>query len=164
MSFQKILAYLDKIFEENAEKIRQKQKTGQLDEILTVPNLSGPTGIGKTACVKQFAESKGFELVTLDLSYQPTNFFIIYLYNAINRVQRNKAKGVLLLLDNFNEADEEAWEVINQYCSNFLDTSMKVAKIDENGELIEPVTYQEMPVRFEEIPETVFIVGEQRES
>lgn len=158
MSYSEMLEALEKTFDSNAQKIRRKKMFGDSGEKLSVPALSGPTGIGKTASVKEFSKNKGFKLITVDCSYQPVNFLVIHLNNAITEITNNKGKGCVLLIDNINEADEQFLTVINQYRINSIYSFMEVAVPDENGKPIQ----KKYKISHDELPENIIIVGEQR--
>ncbi len=162
MAYKQMLEFLQKSFDDNVQKIRRKQVLGDAGEQLTLPTLSGLSGIGKTACIEEFSAQKGFALIKFDCSYETSNFVLIHLNNAINSIAGKKSKGLVLLLDYINEADEELMEIINQYRKNYLDGSMKVAKVSDDGEPLSPIEYRNIDVSYDSLPETIFIVGEQR--
>jgi len=151
-----MLEALEKKFDQNVQKIRRKKVLGDAGEKLTIPILSGPTGIGKTASVKDFTKNKGFRLITIDCSYEPANFLVIHLNNAISEIKNGKSDGYVLLLDNIDKADEQFLKIINQYCTNSLNSFMEVAVPDENKR----PTKQKIEVSHDEIPENIvsFIV------
>jgi len=158
MYYNEMLEALETAFDNNVQKIRRKKVFGDTGEKLSLPALSGPTGIGKTACVKEFARNKDFHLITIDCSYEPANFLVIHLNNAIKDLNNGKIDGCVLLLDNVNEADEDYLHIINQYRTNSLHSFMEVAVSDENGKPVQ----KNFEVSHDEIPEKIFIIGEQR--
>ncbi len=162
VGYKKLQEVLKRSFHDNVQKIRRKKMFGNVGEQLSLPTLSGPSGIGKTACIEEFATTNGFKLIKMDCSYEPSNFVVIHLNNAIISLSNGKIKGLVLHLDFINEADEELIEIIKQYKNNTLNSYMKVAKVDNNGEPFYPVEYRKMDVIYENLPETIFIVGEQR--
>lgn len=174
MSYTNMLEALEKTFNENTQKISQKV-VGHTGEKLSIPNLVGPTGVGKTACVKEFAKSKGFDLITIDCwNPQVTNLLVIHLNKAIININSGKCDGYVLLLDNIDRADEQCLDIIEQYRANSLDSFMEVdvnAVDDENpinktkpkvlSFNMDPPVIQKIKVLYDEIPENLFIVGEQ---
>jgi len=159
MSYRKMLEGLEKTFDNNVQKIRRKKVLGDASEKLSVPTLSGLTGIGKTASVKEFSKNKGFHLIIIDCSYEPANFLVIRLNNAIIDINNGKSDGCVLLLDYIDEADEQYLKIISQYRSNYLNSFMEVAIPDDNGK----PTPKKIDVSYDEIPENIFVVGEQRD-
>ena len=160
MSYSKMIEALENAFNSNVQKIRRKGVFGDAGEKLNVPVLSGPTGIGKTASVKEFTKNKGFSLISIDCSYEPANFLVIHLNNAINDINNGNADGCLLLLDNINEASGEFLDLINQYRENSLNAFMEVAVPGDKGKPMQ----QKKEVTHDKLPENLFIVGEQRDS
>jgi len=154
---KKMRLSLEAKFDSNIQKIRRKKMFGDTGEKLSLPALSGPTGIGKTASVKEFSQNKGFHLITIDCSYEPANFLVIHLNNAITNIADGKIDGCVLLLDNINEAGEDFLNIINQYRTNSLNSFMEVNVPDDNGKPIK----ENIEVSYNEIPENIFIVGEQ---
>ncbi len=109
--------------------------------------------------MKEFARNKEFRLITMDCSCEPANLLVIHLNNVIGDIDSSKHKGCVLLLDNINEADEEYLDIIRQYRTNSLDSFMEVAVAGDDGKLIR----QKIKVLHDEIPENIFIIGEQRD-
>ena len=76
MNFETMKNMLAKAFHQHIEDVRSKSLASHGNASIgrsvarksRIPVLSGPTGIGKTACVKQFARQKGFALLEL---YRP---------------------------------------------------------------------------------------------
>jgi hypothetical protein len=123
---------------------------------LRSPVLSGPTGIGKTACVKEFATEKGFEIIELDCSYMPSSTLATFMYSEINRILEGQISGCVLLINNINEADSEWLELFDQYTNNYFDAPVNIED-DVNHDRISKTRQ-----RIDEIPEGLFIIGEQR--
>ncbi len=155
MNFKSMLEYLEKIYEENCKKVLVE------NESLTIPNLKGSLGSGKTSCVKIFAVKKEFKFIRLNCSIEPVNILIIHLNNAMNFIKKGKAKGIVLLLDNADYADDKYLEILNQYRENRLNAFMKIAKVDVHKKLIYPVKYDKIKVEYNKLFATIFIVCEQ---
>lgn len=123
---------------------------------LRIPVLSGLTGIGKTACIREFASEIEFELIELNCSYMPSSTLATVMFDAINRIRTSQIKGCVLLIDCFNEADKEWQELLLQYANNYFDAHINIAE-DANKNHIRGIRH-----RIDEIPGSLFIVGEQR--
>ena len=153
-------------YDRNVQVIRIKQLAsdshlvtgGHSQGKVKIPILSGMTGIGKTACVKEFASEKNFDLINLDCSYMPISTFEAYMYNTINRILANEINGCILLIDNINEADSEWIELFDQYADNHFYGIINISD-DTSQDRISKARQ-----RIGKIPETLFIVGEQRPS
>jgi hypothetical protein len=164
MSFQKMKKSIVSAYDRNVQVVRIKQLTRDGYLIigdhspgkLRIPVLSGPTGIGKTACVKEFATEKGFELIELDCSYMPASTLATFMYSEINRILEGQISGCVLLINNINEADSEWLELFDQYTNNYFDAPVNIAD-DANHDRISKTRQ-----RIDEIPEGLFIIGEQR--
>lgn len=157
MSFQKMKESLVNAYERRVYIIRMKQLAGDgpVQKII-IPCLSGPTGIGKTACVKEFATEKKFRLIKLDCSCNPSSTLAAFMWSAISRTLEGQENGYVLLIDNINEADNEWLELFDQYANNYFDAYVNMEdKTDKN-------IIHKIRQRFDEIPEGVFIIGEQR--
>jgi len=150
-------------FDDNVQKIRRKRVFGYDEGKLNLVVLSGDTGIGKTACVKEFAKKKGFKLITMFCDEPDTaNLLAINLNNAINTIDtKGKQHGFVLLLDNIDRIDKATLEIIDQYRANYLKTFMRVAK-PRDGKDLNTLEYVKLEVQYDSIPENIFIVGEQR--
>lgn len=79
MSFQAMKESLVNAYDRNVQIIRMTQLINDGHAIigegpgkLRIPALSGPAGIGKTTCVKDFVAEKEFELIEVDCSYMPS--------------------------------------------------------------------------------------------
>jgi len=67
---------LAKAYDRHVKAVRSRQQADHGRAVIdrsevkksVIPVLSGLTGIGKTACVKQFVSQKGFELLEVDCS------------------------------------------------------------------------------------------------
>jgi len=162
MNFHQMLKTLHNVYEQNAEKIEQRRQTGGIGEKLNIVLLSGPTGIGKTACVQQFAKETGLALRRIDCSYEPAHFLAIHLFNCIHNVLDQKQPGFVILLDNIDQADEEHLKIIRQYRQNYLDTTVPVYATESAGKTVGSAAPVEKKIAFERIPKTIFLVGEQR--
>ena len=165
MSFQEMKETLVNSYDRNVKSVRMKQLTNDGHMIIgdqslvgkvRIPVLSGLTGIGKTACVKEFVEEKDFQLINLNSSYMPASTLATFMYSAINQILASEINGCVLLIDNVNEADDEWIKILVQYANNHFDASVNIED-DTNQNQI-----RETRQRFDEIPETLFIVGEQR--
>lgn len=158
--FHETLQSLAVAYDENVQKVRRKRVFGSAGGTLRIPVLSGPTGTGKSDCVMAFAEERGFDLVRLDCSFEPADFLVARLFNAIHGINSGQSKGVVLLVNNMNQAGQDWLEILDQYARNELDTSMQVAA-GSTDSLSQPIEYVTKTVKFEEIPEQLFVVGEQ---
>lgn len=167
MSFQEMKESLFNAYSRNVQVVRMKQlssdgllnigePSAENSEKLKIPVLSGLSGIGKTACVKEFAAEKGFELIELDCSYMPPAHLATFMYSAINRILANQINGCVLLIDNINEADSEWLELLDQYSNSYFDAPVNVAN-ETDSESIHKTRQ-----RIDKILEEIFIVGEQR--
>lgn len=150
-------------YDRNVQVIRMKQLIndghaiiGDVPGKLRIPVLSGPTGIGKTACVKDFVSEKKFELIELDCSYMPSSALATFMPSATNRIRAGEINGCVLLIDNVNEADNEWLELFDQYANNYFDALVNIA-YGKNEDCIRKIRQ-----RVDDLPEGLFIVGEQR--
>ena len=165
MGFQKMKESLVNAYERHVYVVRMKQLAGDGHMIIgdkptqeiRIPTLSGLSGIGKTACVKEFATEMNFQLIELDCSYMPSSTVATFMYSAISRILADEIDGCVLLIDNINEADTEWRELFDQYANNYFDAAVNIA--DETSEEMSKTKQ-----RFDEIPATLFIIGEQRPS
>jgi hypothetical protein len=161
MSFQQMKTVIANAYNQNAEYVRMKNASGVFEGKRRIPVLSGDSGTGKTACVEEFAKERGFELLRIDCSFEPANFLVVHLHQALGRFRKDSS-GTIILLDNINEADEEWLSLLDQYSRNFLDATMKRGKVDDQGEVIHPVEWTSHAVKVASIPEQIFVVGEMR--
>ena len=161
MNYQKMIKTLESAFEQNVQKIRRKKMFGDSGEKLSVPVLSGLTGIGKTSAIKEFSENKKFNLVGIDCSFEEVDAFIIGLNNAVESIVNEKSEGIVLWLNYIDKATEEYLEIIRQYQKNYIDTSIMV-KIQENNKPIHTLNSKKINIAHDVLPETLIIVGEQR--
>lgn len=162
MSFQEMKKSLANAYERNVQ-IRRMQLTkgwheviGEVSRVSIIRTLSGLSGIGKTACIREFATEKGFELIELDCSYMSTSALATFTYGAINRISTGQISGCVLLINNINEADDEWLELFDQYANNYFDAIVNIADDANQDEICK------IRQRIDEIPEGLFIVGEQR--
>lgn len=160
MSYADMMHQLDQAFESNTQKIKHKALVGVLDELLSIPALSGSSGIGKTACIKDFAQKHGFNLVKIDCSYEPANNLVARLNNAIIAAKSDKPTGTVLLLDFCDQADDDFLELLSQFRSNFLRASLRVAQNPTAPKKSTSLTYKTVELSHDTIPPEVFIVGE----
>ncbi len=121
-----------------------------------IPILNGMTGVGKTACVEAFAEDHDFELLSLDCSYMPASTFAAAVLDASQRIEAGKIKGCVVLVDNADRVDEEWKDLLLQYSQSRLDTVVKASMVERQGKI------GELTVHVERLPESLFVVGEQR--
>jgi DNA polymerase III delta prime subunit len=161
MGFAEMKQRLQKTLEDNARLVRQRKESGELEGRLCIPVLSGPSGIGKTACVRALAEELGYSLIRLDCSFMPANHLVVYLNNLIQKIELGETKGAILLLEYFDEADEQWRGILMQYAENMLDTEMQVADPDGETQPVSSVRHRSHPVKASSLPEQIFIVGEQ---
>ena len=110
----------------------------------------GPTGIGKTSAVREFAAGLGFDFVGLDCSTMPAAQLASNFARATTKIREGRSEGCVILIDNIDAADAEWSDLCRQYCDNAI---LKV--IDESAA---GFTQVEIP----ELPETLFLVGESR--
>jgi hypothetical protein len=162
MSYADMLDRLNQAFEANVQKVKSKALTGVLNEPLSMCALSGPSGIGKTACVEDFARQRGFSLVKLDCSYEPADNFVAHVHNAINAAKSDKPKGTVLLIDNIDQADEDYLGLLSQLRSNSFRAALRVAQVPTEPETAAPLAYRTVQITHDAIPPEVFIVGEMR--
>ena len=164
MSFQEMKESLVTAYERHVNAVRMKQLTNDGHMAVgdnpipktRIPTLSGQSGIGKTACVKEFANEHDFELIKLDCSYMPSSALATFMYASINRILADKINGCVLLIDNINEADSEWLELFDKYSNNYFDAVVNTEdEIDQN-------CIHKIKQRIDEITETFFIIGEQR--
>jgi hypothetical protein len=166
MSFQEMKESLVNAYDRNVQVVRMQQLTSDghvtigvhSQGKLKIPVLSGLTGIGKTACIKEFATEKHFELIELNCSYMPSSTLATFMYSTINRILADQINGCVLLIDNINEADSEWLNLFDQYANSYFDAPVNIAD-DTNQDRI-----RKTKQRIDEIPEGLFIIGEQRPS
>lgn len=166
MSFRKMKELIVDAYDRNVQVVRMKQLIGDGHLIIGDPYpgeleilvLSGLAGIGKTACVKEFAAEKDFEIIELDCSYMPSSTLATFMYSEISRILADQIKGCVLLIDNINEADSEWLELFDQYARNYFDAPVNI-EYDANHDRIRRTRQ-----RIDAIPEGLFIIGEQRPS
>jgi len=164
MSFKAMRERLDQAYSQNVSRARIQELLNdgawmigdRPDTTRRIPILNGMSGIGKTACVKAFAEDHDFELLSLDCSYMPASTFAAAVQDASQRIDAGKLKGCVLLVDNADGADEEWQELLLQYAQSRLDTVVKASMVEKPGRM------GELTVHVERIPESLFVVGEQR--
>lgn len=164
MSFQEMKDSLVNAYDNNDHAIFMRQTIKNSSIIgdtpslkkLRIPVLSGLTGIGKTACIREFASENEFELIELNCSHMPSSTLATVMFDAINRIQTSQIKGCVLLIDFINEADDEWQELLLQYVNNYFDAHINIAE-DANKNCIRGIRH-----RIDEIPGSLFIVGEQR--
>jgi len=161
MSYKQMIETLESSFNSNVQKIRRKKMFGDAGEKLSVPVLSGLSGIGKTSSVKEFAKSKNFDLANIDCSFEEANTFIAKLNNAIQSIENGEAEGFVFLLDNINNVSKEYLEIIGQYQENYLNASILI-KIAENKKSINSLDSKKINIVIDTLPEKLIIVGEQR--
>ena len=166
MSFQKMKASIVNAYDRNVQVVRMKALTsdGHLiigdhyNEKRKIPVLSGQSGIGKTACVKEFAAEKDFEIVNLNCSYMPSSTLATFMYSESCRISADQIKGCVILIYNIDEADGQWLELFDQYSSNYFDAPVNIEDETDHGRIIKSRH------RIEEIPEGLFLIGEQRPS
>ena len=164
MSFQNMKESIVKAYDRNVQVVRMKQLTGDGHLIigdhsprrLNIPVLTGLTGIGKTACVKEFATENDFEIIALDCSYMPSSTLATFMFSEINRIITDQIKGCVLLIDNINEADSEWLELFDQYSKNYFDALVNIVDGANHDQICNKRQ------RIDAIPEGIFIIGEQR--
>ena len=171
MSFQMMKESLRTAYERNVYNARMHHfvkdgftivsigdKGPKTPERRRIPILSGLSGIGKTASIVEFAGDKGFELIKLDCSYMPSSMFASIMYDAIERIESGQIDGCVLLVDNIDQADSQWQELLVQYSDDHLDTVLDA----KNEKVKTPGKAQKVRMSVNEVPETLFIVGEQR--
>jgi hypothetical protein len=163
MGFQEMKKSLTNAYDSNVQIRRMQQLImdghsviGDAPKTISIPTLSGLPGIGKTACVKELATEKEFELIELDCSYMTASAMATFMYGAIQRISAGQVGGCVMLINNIDEADDE-WRVLfDQYVNNYFDAVVNIVdEVDQNG--ISKIRH-----RIDGIPERLFIVGEQR--
>jgi hypothetical protein len=163
MGFQEMKKSLANAYDSNVQIRRMQQLImdghsviGDAPKTLSIPTLSGLPGIGKSACVKEFAMEREFEFIELDCSYMTASAMATFMYGAIQRISAGQAVGCVLLINNIDEADDEWRLLFDQYANNYFDAVVNVVdEADQNG-------ISKLRHRIDGIPEGVFIVGEQR--
>lgn len=164
MSFKAMRERLDQAYSQNVSRARIQElfndgawMMGDLPNTTRkIPILNGLSGVGKTACVKSFAKDHEFELLSLDCSYMSASTFAAAIQDASQRIDAEKIKGCVVLVDNADRADEEWKMLLLQYSESRLDTVVKTNIAETPGKM------GELSVRVERIPESLFVVGEQR--
>jgi hypothetical protein len=86
----------------------------------------------------------------------PASTLATFMYSEINRILEGQISGCVLLINNINEADSEWLELFDQYTNNYFDAPVNIAD-DANHDRISKTRQ-----RIDEIPEGLFIIGEQR--
>lgn len=164
MSFATMQIMLAKAYDQHVVAVRSKPVAGhgrasigrsavKKTEILV---LSGPTGIGKTACVKQFASQKGFELLELDCSFMPSSHLATRMFVAIEQIISKQTTGCIVLIDNINEADAEWRALLDQYTDHYFDALVNTADAAAPGGI------RKERQKIGHLPENLFVIGEQR--
>jgi len=153
MSFRRMRENLEQAFASHVANVQSRQSRLDPDRKLSIPVLEGPSGIGKTSCVEEFAREKGFQLIQLDCSFEPANFLAFRINNAINEIRSGQITGCVLLVNYIHEIDGEWRELFDQYRHNRLSFEVDVVSDGEKGKRV---------VVFDQIPAQVFVVGESR--
>ena len=164
MSFETMQNMLAKAYDRHVEAVRLKplashgrarvgRSAAKKSEILV---LSGPTGFGKTACVKQFASQKGFELLELDCSYMPSSHLATRMFVAIEQIISKQITGCVVLIDNINEADAGWRALLDQYTDHYFDALLNTADAAAPGGI------GKERQKIGHLPENLFVIGEQR--
>jgi hypothetical protein len=96
------------------------------------------------------------ELVQLDCSYMQSVHLAIAVREAANRIATGSSRGCVVLVDNLDQADDGWRELFLQYADGYLDT------VVEAHDASAPDRLSHARVCVDEIPESLFIVGEQR--
>lgn len=164
MSFETMKNMLAKAFHQHIEDVRSKSLASHGNANIgrsvakksRIPVLSGPTGIGKTACVKQFARQKGFALLELDCSYMPSSHLATRMFVAIEQIISKQTTGCIVLIDNINEADAEWSALLDQYADHYFDALVNTA------DAAAPDGIRKERKLIGHLPENLFVVGEQR--
>ncbi len=164
MSFAEMKVTIAAAYERNAQAAFMQQlirdghsEVGkQFDTDRHILVLSGPSGIGKTSCVKEFAAEREFQVVELDCSYMPAEMFAVHLYNAVKRINAGKIPGCVLMVDHFDDEDDGWRAIFDQYAAGYLDVSVNIA--DE----AKPGKTRKFQQQLDEIPAELFIIGERR--
>jgi len=162
MSFAKARAYLDKAYEAHGQLVFMQETCGRVEVIgerpemrRRVPVISGPMGVGKTSCVREFAAERGLKFVAIDCSFTPASHFAALINNACVEISQGATGGCVILIENFSEADDEWKKILEQYARGRLDTNIMVADESRPGRM------RPLDLRQEWIPEEIFIVGEE---
>ena len=164
MSFETMQTMLAMAYDQHVEAVRSKPLAGhgrasvgrsaaKKPRILV---LSGPTGIGKTACVKQFARQKGFELLELDCSFMPSSHLATRMFVAIEQIISKQTTGCVVLIDNINEADAEWRALLDQYTYHYYEALVNTA------DAAAPDGIRKERQKIGHLPENLFVIGEQR--
>ena len=164
MGFQEMLSELDRAYQYNVQIVRTKHLRSDGHELVgeapsarrKIPILSGLSGIGKTSAVREFAEVHQLQFIQIDCSYLPGSALAAYLHNSIAKIESGNIAGCILLVDNISDADEDWYQLFEQYADNRLDIEINVQDLEESD------TICKSSWKYDSIPETLFIVGEQR--
>jgi hypothetical protein len=147
---------LKNTYEANSNLLRScsSESDTTLESKIQIPVLSGEVGIGKTACVKEFAAKSGFILVRMDCTYEPANSFAARILMAVDKIE-NGSEEFLILIDNINQAPAGWRTILKQYEKGQLDLTI---------ELFSPDTHsvQSTLTRACRVPVGLYIVGESR--
>jgi MoxR-like ATPase len=164
MSFETMENMLAKAYDQHIEAVRSKQLASHGRASVgrsaankpRIPVLSGPSGIGKTACVKQFARQKGFELLELDCSFMPSSHLATRMFVAIEQIISKQITGCVVLIDNINEADAGWRALLDQYTDHYFDALLNTADAAAPGGI------GKERQKIGHLPENLFVIGEQR--
>jgi hypothetical protein len=164
MSFETMKIMLAKAYDQHVKAVRSRQQAGHGRAIVGrsaakqpgIPVLSGATGIGKTACVTQFASQKGFELLELDGASMPSSYLATTMFVAIQQIISKETTGCIVLIDNINEADAEWRALLDQYAEHYFDALVNIADAAAPGGI------EKERQQISHLPENLFVIGEQR--
>ncbi len=164
MSYETMQNMLAEAYDQHVAHVRSKQLASHgrasVDRSAAkkplIPVLSGPTGIGKTACVKQFASQKGFELLELDCSFMPSSHLATRMFVAIKQITSKQTTGCVVLIDNINESDTEWRALLDQYSDHYFDALVNTA------DAAAPDGIRKERQKIGHLPENLFVIGEQR--
>lgn len=165
MSFETMRKILVTAYHQHTEAVNSKSHTTSHEDASIgqsvakksrIPVLSGPSGIGKTACIKQFARQNGFEMLELDCSFMPSSHFATRMFVAIEQIFSKQTIGCIVLIDNINKADAEWQALLDQYADNYFDALVNTV------DSAVPDGIRKEQKLIGHLPETLFVVGEQR--
>ena len=107
---------------------------------LAFPTLKGPTGIGKTAMVEQFARNHGLLLQKWDAEGMALEDLCATLSVFTERFMKAKNEGALFLIERFDMLDEASVAFLKAYTRGEATADVRVA-----GKGIVPVTVKRTP-------------------
>ncbi|TYO96324.1 ATPase family protein associated with various cellular activities (AAA) [Geothermobacter ehrlichii] len=93
-----------------------------------VPVFSGPTGMGKTTTIKKFATEMGFDFIALEGSVLTAGDLLTHIQVTKEKIMKKSSKGVVVLIERFNQLCDECKDIIQQYSDGDIDAVGKIVK------------------------------------